>query len=147
MATDIQHIRIAAMNLLAMREHSEVELRGKLLRKFDNTELINMAIGQLTNQQLISDKRFAEAFINMRFRQLKGPLLIALELKSKGVESALISSCFEQLNPDWEAAAEKARIKKFGPAQPDDPKDKAKQARYLHSRGYSGTHIKAAFEK
>lgn len=145
MASEIQNIRIAAMNLLAIREHSETELRGKLLRKFTDLSLINTVIDQLIEQQLLSDMRFAESFIRMRFRQLKGPLLITLELKSKGIDPVLIEACMDELDLGWDLAVQRSRAKKFGHIQPSDLKDKAKQVRYLQSRGYDNAHIRMAF--
>ena len=63
--TDQRDIRFAAMSLLAMREHSVSELREKLSRKFPLHPAINSVLDALAEQNLVSDKRFAESFINL----------------------------------------------------------------------------------
>lgn len=141
----VQTIRLAAMNLLAMREHSAFELREKLGRKFPNHEGVDAVITLLIEQRLQSDQRFAEAFINMRYRQAKGPVLIAMELKAKGVAPAIVEGCMEALGLDWNALVHKLRLKKFGQSRPLDLKERAKQVRFLQSRGFDSQHIRTAF--
>ena len=81
-------IRLAAMNLLAMREHSAHELRRKLAPRFEGAD-VAAVIAVLTAENLQSDERYTEAFIIMRKRQGKGPIRIALELKEKGIGEAI----------------------------------------------------------
>jgi len=45
-------IRLAAMNLLARREHSVRELRNKLKRRFPDDSMIDEQIARLTGQNL-----------------------------------------------------------------------------------------------
>jgi regulatory protein len=52
----------------------------------------------------------------------------------------------DELNLDWGLAAQKAKTKKFGALPPESPKDKAKQIRYLQTKGFSGSHIRAIFD-
>jgi regulatory protein len=140
-----QTIRLAAMNYLAMREHSAFELREKLSRKFTNDEGVDAVIALLIEQRLQSDQRFAEAFVNMRYRQAKGPILIVMELKAKGVASDIIERCMEALSLDWNAVVYKLRLKKFGSSQSLDAKERARQVRFLQSRGFDSQIIQAAF--
>jgi regulatory protein len=145
MDDNVQIIRLAAMNLLAMREHSAFELREKLGRKFPNHEGVGAVITLLIEQRLQNDQRFAEAFINMRYRQAKGPILIAMELKAKGVAPDIVESCMAALSLDWNLVVRKLRLKKFGQSQSLDAKGRARQVRFLQSRGFDGQHIRAAF--
>jgi len=145
MDDNLQAIRLAAMNYLAMREHSAFELREKLCRKFTNGEVVDAAITLLIEQRLQSDQRFAEAFINMRYRQAKGPILIAMELKAKGVTPDIVEGCMEALSLDWTALVHKLRLKKFGQSQSLDIKERARQVRFLQSRGFDSQHIRTAF--
>ena len=73
-------VRMAAMNLLTMREHSVKELHAKLAKKFESNELISEVIQKLLEDGLQSDERFTEAFVKMRLRQGKGALVIRMEL-------------------------------------------------------------------
>jgi len=138
-------IRMAAMNLLSMREHSAKELATKLGKKFESTDLINSAVEKLQNDGLQSDQRFAEAFINMRIRQGKGALAIRMELREKGIADMFIS---EHLSAaiDWDLLALQVYRKKFVGKSTLDLKEKAKRVRFLAGRGFSAANIKFALE-
>ena len=140
-------IRFAAMNLLAMREHSAKELITKLSQKFDSDERIVSVVERLTTDGLQSDFRFAEAFITVRKRQGKGPLLVTLELKERGVDSLLIEELVETNSVDWNRLALSAIQKKFGSSASDrNLKEKARHIRFLTSRGFSPTNIQYVFK-
>ena len=139
-------IRFAAMNLLALREHSALELQQKLLQKFAHTDLVSQAITRLTHEGLQSDVRFAEAFIAMRKRQGKGPQLIAMELKERGVLSEHINALLQYHEDTWLQLARSVRVKKFGAGIPVDAKEKAKQIRFLYARGFNSDAIQHALK-
>ena len=82
--------RLAAMNLLAYREHSRAELVAKLIgRSFDVSE-IDAALDILENEHLLSDERFAQAYVRMRSRKGFGPIRIRQELQERGISRELI---------------------------------------------------------
>jgi regulatory protein len=137
------HIRMAAMNLLAMREHSTKELYTKLTKKFEHKEWVKGELERLQNDGLQSDRRYAEAFINMRLRQGKGALVIRLELKEKGVAETIISEHLTVHN-DWNDLALQAYIKKFGNKPMLDIKEKSRRMRFLAARGFSTANIQYA---
>ncbi len=91
-APTLAAIRIAAMNLLARREHSAKELLTKLTSKFGVIDDIGEVIEKLTDDGLQSDLRFAEAFVRMRKRQGKGVVIIRAELHERGISQQIISS-------------------------------------------------------
>ncbi|MGD8177057.1 regulatory protein RecX [Marinimicrobium sp. ARAG 43.8] len=133
-------IRLAAMNLLARREHSRAELHEKLSRRFSDTamaEQLNEVLERLKEQSLQSDERFAEAFVRSRESQGKGPMRIMQELRFKGVDDSLIDACLDDRDERWWALAREVRVKRFGDQPVLSPKDKAKQARFLQYRGFS----------
>lgn len=140
----LSDVRFAAMNLLAIREHSAKELLEKLGRKFSAPELILQVVTDLKGQNLQSDERFADAFIRMRQQQGKGCVLIKMELRERGVDGYLISQLIDESEPAWFALARDVLIKRFK-QMPVDAREKAKQMRFLHSRGFSSQHIQAAF--
>ena len=143
MATQTQKNRCYAssMRMLVRREHSTLELQKKLYAKGFDIELINSTISKLidTNQQ--SDERFTDAFIQMRFNQGNGPLLIAMELKNRGIEF------FDFSDFDFFTSAKNVRQMKFGNDLPNEFKEKAKQKRFLQSRGFDFNHIKYSLKK
>lgn len=136
-------IRMAAMNLLAMREHSVSELKEKLGRKFAQSELIDEVVALLKEQGLQSNERFAEAFVVMRQRQGKGSSLIKMELRARGVETEIIQALVDESDPKWAALATEVQLKRFR-QQPIAPADRARHIRFLQSRGFANRHIQAA---
>jgi regulatory protein len=75
----------------------------------------------------------------MRYGQGKGPILIAAELKDRGIKD------FDLSIYDWLELAKHVRRKKFGLNIPADYKEKAKQKRFLRSRGFNLDQINKAF--
>jgi regulatory protein len=141
----ISEIRFSAMNFLALREHSAKELKDKLARKYAQTEPVDEVINGLIEQGLQSDERFAQAFVSMRQRQGKGPVIIKMELREKGITTELITQFVDDADPVWFELACDVRCKKFRGVAPADQRERAKQIRFLHSRGFSSSHIHGAF--
>jgi len=59
-------------------------------------------------------------------------------LRQRGVEQYLIETFLESDSFDWLSLAEEVRAKKYGENIPGDYQKKAKQSRFLYSRGFSG---------
>lgn len=83
------------------------------------------------------DKRFTEDFIHHRVNKGQGPVRIEQELRQRGIEQSLINRFLESESFDWLSLAEQVRTKKFGESVPDDYQIKAKQSRFLYSRGFN----------
>ena len=94
-------IRLAAEVLLARREHSHLELRRKLNRRFpDDADRIDSEVNQLAVEGLQSNARLAEAFIRSRVNRGQGPSKISLELKDRGVADEDIALAFQEAEVD-----------------------------------------------
>lgn len=129
-------IRKIALNLLARREHSVDELRGKLrAREFSEAE-VEATLKTLVGEGLLSEERFLESFIGSHARRGHGPVWIRAALERKGIAGEVIRDALEAADVDWEADAEAVRVKRFGPAVPTDFRERARQARFLQYRGY-----------
>ncbi len=140
-------VRLAAMNLLARREHSALELREKLLKRFGRDEGdvdIGAVLNRLAEQGLQSDERFTEAFITSRERQGKGPLRIEQELRQKGVRDGLIFQYLDESDECWLNLAQEVRSKRFGDGPIQTPREKARQMRFLQYRGFSHEQVREA---
>lgn len=131
-------VRRAAMDLLARREHSFKELVDKLFRRFPDRDLISEQLTQLQLENLQSDERFVESFVNGRKSRGKGPMVIRQELKQRGISAELISTLLDEDQELWLAIAEKTYHKKFGDKAIADQKDKARRIRFMQYRGFSG---------
>ncbi|MCC6208189.1 MAG: regulatory protein RecX [Gammaproteobacteria bacterium] len=134
------------MDLLARREHSTGELRTKLRAKgFDDEESVDLQLGRLRDEGLLSDERFVEAFAHGRRLRGQGPLRIAAELRERAVPAVLIEAYVDQRDRVWTGIAREARRKRFGQEAPAELAERARQARFLRYRGFTEDQIKAAF--
>lgn len=133
-------IRLAAMNLLARREHSVRELRNKLKRRFADHGMINEQVSRLTEEHLQSDARFTESYLYQRISRGYGPVRLREELRERGVSEADVAAVMEEMEIDWYANAAEVMHKKFGALAPHDIKEKARRARFMQYRGFTGEH-------
>lgn len=139
-------IRRAALDILARREHSTLELKRKLDKRFGFSDLTRQVLEQLSDDRLLSDERFAESYIRYRSGAGFGPQRIARELGERGVSDLLASALVGEHDSDWVVAARRERSKKFGEGPPVDQDDRLKQMRFLHYRGFSYEIIDRVFE-
>ncbi|MCV6603780.1 MAG: recombination regulator RecX [Porticoccaceae bacterium] len=143
---DANAIRLSAMNLLARREHSLGELHQKLVARFGVAEEIDRVLEVLQQQGLQSDQRFAEAFFRSRQQKGQGPYRIRNELKQRGVSEQIVTQLFQQQHTDWFELACHAVQRRFGADHPVDARERARRARFLQYRGFSGEQIRYALE-
>jgi regulatory protein len=136
--------RNKAMDLLARREHSIAELRVKLIARDFDADEVDEAVSRLAAEGLISDDRFAEAFVTSRVRNGQGPIKIRVELERRGVSAELIVAYLERGDVDWQALACSVRVTKFGTGDAGDYREWARQARFLQQRGFSSEQIRQA---
>jgi regulatory protein len=136
--------RKKAMDYLARREHGRAELINKLTRFGFQAATADDAVAQLVDDNLQSDQRFVEAFIVSRINQGKGPLKIRSDLRARDIAGAMVDIGLEDAKQDWYASARAVREKKFGPDHPTHYNEKARQMRFLQSRGFDTDHIQAA---
>jgi len=137
--------RKKAMDFLARREYGQTELIKKLADKGYDRSVAERAVNKLTEDGLQSDQRFAEAFVQSRINQGKGPVRIRLDLGQRGVGDAAIEHAIEEASANWFELARDVRQRKFGMGKPSDFKAKAKQMRFLQYRGFEQEHVQAAF--
>lgn len=133
-------IRMAAMNLLAHREHSLGELRQKLQRRFDDAAMLETELQKLVEENLQSDERFAESFARQRAGRGYGPARVRQGMREKNLSDVAIARAFESAELDWWALAESAFRKKFGEPGRVDLKEKARRIRFMQYRGFSADH-------
>jgi regulatory protein len=137
--------RKKAMDYLARREYGRHELERKLAKAGFDPDVAIAAVGQLHSDGLQDDRRFVESFARSRISQGKGPVRILQELGQRGIDSHLIEEVLAELSVDWFALAREVRHKKFGLAEPENFKEKAKQMRFLQYRGFEQSQLQAAF--
>lgn len=133
-------LRRSAMDSLARREHSYVELQRKLRLKYPDAphDEIDFQLGRLRDQGLQSDARFVESYV--RYRKSRGfaYLHIRSDLLGRGVSESLIESNLFEDDDDWLPMAE-ALVQKRLLGQSDlsfGSKPHLKLLRFLESRGF-----------
>lgn len=128
-------LRGRALRALARREYSRTELHGKLMPHVVEADNVGALLDDLEQRGWLSDARAMEQTLRIRSARF-GTQRIAHELKQKGISNELISAALPQLKQGELAAARAVWQRKFAsPAQ--DQKEKAKQMRFLQSRGFS----------
>ncbi len=116
---------------------------AKLRARGHSDEAIQLCLVSLAEEGLQSDERFTESFITARSGRGYGIARIRMELRERGIEDALINRHLDLMEEDWRARAERERCKKFGAGLPSDPKERARQARFLHYRGFTSDQIRS----
>jgi regulatory protein len=132
---DAMSLRNRALGLLARREHTRSELQRKLAAHAEDPQELSDLLDDLAHRGWLSDARFAAALVQGKQAKF-GATRLAYELRERGVADSLIR---EQLASLKETELERARQvwqAKFG-APPEDAKARAKQMRFLQSRGFS----------
>ncbi|OGI44742.1 MAG: hypothetical protein A2150_01545 [Candidatus Muproteobacteria bacterium RBG_16_64_11] len=142
---DPARARQAALDWLARREHSVAELAAKLIKKGCADALARRVTGEMQREGLVSDERFTEMLVRARRARGFGPLWIKRELQEKGVAGELIADRLDISGHEWKAEIRRVRQKKFGSKQPKDFAERARQARFLHYRGFTHDQIRSAF--
>ena len=123
------------MQFLARREYSRTELHSKLETYASPDENVEVLLNDLIKRGWLSDARAAEQMLAAR-RSRFGLQRIAHEMRQKGLAEELISAAVPGLKEGELEAARTVWQKKFGVA-PQDEKEKAKQVRFLQSRGFA----------
>ena len=151
---ELRAVRISAMNILAGREHSIIELRQKLKKKFSKDddithvdELIEIVLRQLLDDNLLNEARFTECFIRSRINKGSGPVRIRHELMERGISSELTNDYLDDSYDFWQQHIEAVRNKRFGIQLPEDYKEQSRQSRFLYQRGFSGEFIRRLFNE
>lgn len=135
-------IRLAAMNLLARREHSLGELRSKLVARFGDAAIVETQLQRLVEEHLQSDRRFAQSFARTRAQRGYGPARLRQEMRQKHLSDADIAEAFETAELDWYTLAETVFRKKFGEPGPVDRAEQARRARFMQYRGFATDHYR-----
>ncbi len=136
-------LRTRALQYLARREYSRAELHGKLLPHIRTegeidavpTEELDALLDDLTARGWLSEARAVTQLLHAR-RSRFGTQRIAQELRQKGVAEDIIAEALPQLKETELEAAREVWQKKFG-VLPQDRKEKARQMRFLQSRGFA----------
>jgi regulatory protein len=129
-----------ALRLLSLREHSRQELERKL-KPFEETpgELAE-ALDFLQAKDFINEQRVVESVVNRRSAKL-GASRVRQELQAKGLPVEAIAEAVQEMRSTELERARDVWRKKFG-EPPQDQAARAKQIRFLVSRGFAPEVVK-----
>ena len=131
-------LRERAMRLLARREHSRAELVRKLGQAgFDACDIQSL-LDEFEEKKWLSDRRFAESYV-ADHRSRAGTVKLAFDLRQRGVADNILETVLSENRDSEFERAQAVWQKKFGSA-PADMTEKARQMRFLQSRGF-GTEV------
>ncbi|MFP2238563.1 recombination regulator RecX [Pseudescherichia vulneris] len=135
-----------AIRILAMRDHSEKELRRKLVAPVLTKngpepidappEEVDKVVAWCQESNYLDDARFTRQFIASRSRKGYGPARIRQELNQKGISRTDIEQAMYDCDIDWMALARDQALRKYGEPLPTAFAEKVKVQRFLLNRGY-----------
>lgn len=141
---DPASLRQRALGYLARREHSRADLARKLERAGFEPEAIGPVLDEFETKNWLSDKRFAESWV-ADHRARAGNIKLAYDLRQHGISDTLIDTVLHDNRDSELARACAVWQKKFGrPAT--EAADKARQIRFMQSRGFSPDIIRRALQ-
>lgn len=147
-------LRWLAFYYLSKRELSRYELQQKLLNKDFSLDVITPLLDEFAQEGYQSDVRFAQMLVRESIRKGRGRRHIAHALqKAKACIDMTIDEIInstavdtfddtilqdsEDAGVNWLLLAVEARCRKYGNDIPTDPKQKARQLRFLQYRGFA----------
>ena len=128
-------LKVRALDHLARREHSRLELEKKLTPYAPTVQELSSVLDSLEQSGLLSAGRVVEQVVHIR-RNKFGSRRIVHELQQKGIDDELISAALPRLKKTELKTARVVWQKKFG-TTPVNAKERAKQIRFLMGRGFS----------
>ena len=131
-------LKAKAVRLLAAREQTRLELARKLQAFAQHPDDIESVLDDLAHEGWQSDLRVAQSV--QRVKSVKqGSAMIAQAMRQKGLSNELVAKALDELSATEFERARAVWHKKFGRVGlAQDPKEKARQMRFLASRGFAG---------
>ena len=140
MATPPTSLKGRALRLLSGREYSRGELERKLASHEEEPGTLARALDELQARDFINEQRVIDSVVHRRSPKL-GTQRIRQELQAKGLEPEAVAQAVSALRDTEVDRAREVWRKKFG-SPPVDAAERAKQMRFLATRGFGGDAIR-----
>lgn len=144
-ASDAKRAKEKALWLISYRDHSEGELRQKLLRDFGE-EAVDKAVHRLCELGLINDENFARKYAQSLSHKHMSQRQIQQKLRQKGLDRDLTSEAVEDLDLD-EKEEIRALINKKYLRKLSDEGDLRRTVAALQRRGFGYSDIRSVIEE
>jgi len=134
-------LKARAVRLLARREHSRAELRSKLLRgggadaSASHAATVDALLDDLAAGGYLSDARYAQTVVRRKGGAYSAAA-IGATLKASGVPPETVAEALASRPLDDDEALRALWSKRFG-KPPESDREKARQVRFLQSRGFT----------
>lgn len=140
---------LAALRLLARRDHSVAELTFKLQQREHEEQAIQLALDDLLADNHVNDERYAQYYAEHCVNRGHGPLSIRSRLEARGIDGVLAAATLKHLQVDWSELAELALSRRFSVSQITDTgqRSTARIARFLQGRGFSSADTLRALKR
>ncbi len=139
--------RTIAASWLSRRDYCSAQLAQRLEQRGFDAPTVQATLAELIERRFVDDARYARAFVAVHAGRGQGPLRIRHELITAGLTPVLAEEALQEYAAEqggWTALARRLRARRFGAAAPQDRAEWARQARFLHYRGFSTDHIRGA---
>jgi regulatory protein len=134
-------LRERALRLLARREHARAELARKLAPHAESGEALEALLDDLTARRLLSDERYVEMRLHARAARF-GNARLAYELRTQGISDELVAAALAASDGELGRARQVWQRKYGNRPEALDATERARQMRFLLSRGFSGETVR-----
>jgi len=138
------HIQ-AVLKFLSIRARSRKEILDYINKREKNQDVADAVMAYVDSHNLVNDADFALMWAQNRLRLGKGDIIIAMELRQKGIGADLIQNTISSIDIDaWFQAMDKVADKYSSKWQSlSGYKQKTAIYQVIYSRGFSRRHIDA----
>lgn len=137
-------LKMRAIGYLSRREYSRAELERKLTPFVEEGDSLEHVLESLQREGWLSDERFTHSVVHRRSARF-GTSRIIGELKRNAVDRELVEQVAGELRDSERSRAQAVWSRKFA-SLPATPAERARQARFLASRGFSSSAISAVLK-
>lgn len=130
------NLKAKAIDFLSRRDYSYSELYNKLKKYSTDLDAIKSVVDEMVNHKYLNEERFVENFIYSKSKKYGG-LKVKQLLQNKVNNQALINELYQEAEINEFAVARQIWERKFNNEIATTPKDRAKQIRFMLSRGFS----------
>ena len=128
-----EQLKARALRYLVRREHSRAELGRKLAAHAASREDLEELLDSLVAKKQLSDERYAEERARALSRKY-GAAKIRHDLKAKGIADGIVAA----VSSEGELERARAILERKYRVPAATREERAKRARFLQGRGFSG---------
>jgi len=151
MVSEIDKYIKLVLHFLSYRSRTEKEIATYLHRKVPLAQeetIVREVLNYLQQFNLINDTKFCHEFISSRLNKHKGPKIIKLELRTKGIDQLIIDQCLSTVPTSALYQSAKDFILKKSSLIKKTPNrfQSMKIVKILYSRGFDRQTINAVID-